>query len=125
MQFPFLEWHRGPWSHILAFQGARPLLVPFLGSGTDISVLRKPPLVKCCHFSASVVLAGEQGGKENFLKVSLLAEKGKLIQLIFQVKFHNCQPNHQAAYPYAFLLEIFYSFSLPDSNSLQGFITFT
>lgn len=73
----------------------------------------------------SVVLAGEEGGKENFLKVSLLAEKGKLLPWIFHVKFHNCQPNHQAVYPYALLFETFYSFPFPDSNSLQGFITFT
>lgn len=71
------------------------------------------------------MLAAEEGEKENFLKVSLLAEKGKLLPADIRVKFYNCQPNHQAFYPYAFLLETFYSLLLQDSNSLQGFIAFT
>jgi len=61
-------------------------------------------------------------GKENFLKVSPLAEWGKLLAADTRVKLYDCQPNHQVFYPYAFLHEIFY---FPQgSNSLLGFIAF-
>lgn len=86
---------------------------------------RKPRLVKCCHFRCECWVGRGGRRKGKLFKSEPVGRKGKTTPADISGEVPNCQPNHQAVYPYAFLFETFYSFPLPDSNSLQGFITFT